>query len=203
MNAQDVLDKINNFDINEVDWNTVGVWPLPAKISLWVVLIIAIVIGGFFFQVQELNNSLETAQRKEIKLKDEFETKALEARNIEQYRAQKAELEIQFDALKRQLPKDTEVPGLLEDVDEQGDKSGLDISKVDLQDEIIKPYYIELPIDIQVTGTYHDFGTFVSGVAGMPRIVTLHDYRITKDQDTQGLLSMTIQARTYRYKDQE
>ncbi len=99
-----------------------------------------------------------------------------------------------------QLPSDTEVPGLLEDVTNKGVESGLEIKSIKLQPEQQKEFYVELPINIEVTGSYHDFGTFVSGIAGLPRIVTLHDFKIGSDPKTPGVLTMSISAKTYRYK---
>jgi type IV pilus assembly protein PilO len=110
------------------------------------------------------------------------------------------EMEESFGALVSQLPTDTEVPGLLEDITNKGVESGLEIKSIQLQAEQAKEFYIELPISIEVTGTYHDFGTFVSGIAALPRIVTLHDFKMTADPKTPGVLSMSIAAKTYRYK---
>jgi type IV pilus assembly protein PilO len=111
-------------------------------------------------------------------------------------------MEVSFNALKQQLPKDTEVPGLLEDIDEKGVDSRLEIQSITLLPEVASEFYIELPIEIKVSGGFHEFGAFVSGVAGMPRIVTLHDFSIGK-KDKGSNLSMTINAKTYRYKEQE
>jgi type IV pilus assembly protein PilO len=112
------------------------------------------------------------------------------------------EMEESFGALVAQLPSDTEVPGLLEDIDEKGAESGLTINSISLQPEKTAEFYVELPISVKVSGSYHDLGNFVSGIAGMPRIVTLHDYTIAKAKSG-GLLDMVITAKTYRYKGQE
>ena len=115
-----------------------------------------------------------------------------------------AEIEGSFGALLAQLPSDTEVPGLLEDIDERGAEAGLQINSIELRSEVAREFYVELPITIRVTGPYHDFGTFVSGVAGMPRIVTLHDYDMSSAPgQSGGILDMTILAKTYRYKSKE
>ena len=110
------------------------------------------------------------------------------------------DLESRLEALIGQLPSDTEVPGLLEDVTETGLNSGLQIQSIALQSEVAHDYYVELPILIEATGGYHDFAGFVSGVAGLSRIVTLHDFTIDTDPDGQTLLSLSIIAKTYRYK---
>ena len=108
------------------------------------------------------------------------------------------ELDETFGALLEQLPKDTEVPGLLEDITEVAYGSGLSMKSISLEPEKVSEFYVELPIRIDVTGDYHDFGSFVSGVAALPRIVTLHDYAIKESEGSQ--LNMVIEAKTYRYK---
>ena len=108
-------------------------------------------------------------------------------------------MEESFEELLLQLPSETEVPGLVDDVTETGEGSGLEFNNIALQREVIREFYIELPMDIDVVGDYHDFGTFVSGVASLDRIVTLHDFTITARADNS--LDMDIVARTYRYKD--
>lgn len=153
--------------------------------------------------ISDLYSKLEIAAKKEQELFSQFEHKQFEAQNLEAYRAQLVEIKQNFGALLKQLPQDTEVPGLLEDIDEYGRGSGLTIEKVALEDELVGEFYVELPIRIEVQGGYHEFGAFVSGIAGMPRIVTLHDYEITTNRDGAGLLNMVINAKTYRYKDQE
>lgn len=202
MAVQDVIDQLSDFDINDVDWTRVGVWPFAGKAVLAVLLSCAIVASGYFFFVKDLNVKLEKVTSSEESLKVSFKSKAFQAANLDAYREQMKEMETSFGALVAQLPSDTEVPGLLEDIDERGADSGLLIESISLQKENSREFYVELPISINVSGPYHDFGAFVSGVAGMPRIVTLHDYSI-KRQDRGGLLDMTILAKTYRYKIQE
>lgn len=153
--------------------------------------------------VKDLQVTLDSVVREEATLKESFQARAFQAANLEAYREQMAEMEKSFGALVAQLPSDTEVPGLLEDIDEKGSDSGLIIKSIELRPEVVAEFYVELPISINVTGTYHDMGSFVSGVAGMPRIVTLHDYVIKKAAKDNGLLDMTILAKTYRYKNQD
>lgn len=197
----DYIEQINNLNLSEIDWDRVGVWPAPARIFLCLVAAIVIVVGAYFAIVKDKNGQLAGAVRMEEDLKRKFETKAFEASNLDKYRQQMEEMEESFDALKKQLPKDTEVPGLLEDIDEKAIDSRLNIESIALKPEVVSEFYIELPIDIKVHGGYHEFGAFVSGVAGMPRIVTLHDFNITKSKT--GNLEMFVQAKTYRYKEQE
>jgi type IV pilus assembly protein PilO len=124
------------------------------------------------------------------------------AANLELYSQQMKEMENAFGVLLRQLPSDTEVPGLLEDITRTGLGSGLEFEEIKLLPEVAQPFYIELPIKITVTGAYHDLATFVSGVAGLPRIVTLHDFELAPvNPDDGSKLRMSILARTYRYND--
>jgi type IV pilus assembly protein PilO len=125
------------------------------------------------------------------------------AANLERYIEQMKQMETSFGVLLRQLPSDTEVPGLLEDITRTGLGSGLEFEEIKLLPEVTQPFYIELPIQITVTGGYHDLATFVSGVAGLPRIVTLHDFDIAPaDPEGGSKLRMSIQAKTYRYNEQ-
>lgn len=198
MALKDVVDQLNDFDINDIDWTRMGVWPATGKIVLCVILVAAIVAGGYFLFVKDLNIALEKVTGKEQQLRETFRVKAFQAANLDAYREQMKEMEKSFGALVAQLPSDTEVPGLLEDIDERGAESGLTIESITLQGEKRGEFYVELPISIKVRGPYHDFGVFVSGVASMPRIVTLHDYTISKSA-ADGMLDMTILAKTYRY----
>jgi type IV pilus assembly protein PilO len=111
------------------------------------------------------------------------------------------EMEESFGALVSQLPSDTEVPGLLEDITNKGEQNGLAISKIDLLPEVPQEFYIELPISIVAVGSYHDLGAFISGMAGLPRIVTLHDFNIASSGSNTNQLEMNIVAKTYRYRD--
>ena len=153
------------------------------------------------FKVKDLNMDLERVQKKEQELRTTFNKRAHEAANLDAYRAQMEEMSQAFGAMLNQLPKESEVPGLLEDITDRGASAGLEIKSIKLQKEIVKEFYVELPISIHVIGSYHQLGAFVSGVAGLPRIVTLHNYTIKKAE--RGALDMTIQAKTYRYKPQE
>ena len=201
MAEPNLLDQIKNFDLSEVDIQRVGVWPLAARIAVCVVVTILIVTAGFFFFVKDKNVELSSAEQQEQTLKASFEMKAEEAANLERYREQMEKMEESFDAILKQLPSDTEVPGLLEDIDEKGVSSRLTIERIALQPEKSSEFYVELPIKVEVSGGYHEFGAFVSGIAGMPRIVTLHDFTIKRLERGAGL-KMDILAKTYRYKAQ-
>lgn len=142
---------------------------------------------------------MATVAQEETTLRNELESKAVLAANLEAYRQQLADMEDSFGALLRQLPGETEVPGLVDDITVQGVGSGLEFSTMRLESEVQQEFYIELPIRISVVGDYHDFGSFVSGVASLSRIVTLHDFSISNSTGGTDLL-MDITARTYRYK---
>ncbi len=202
MAVQDVIDQLNDFDINDIDWTRMGVWPLAGKVVFCAIISVAITAAGYFMVIKDLNVQFESVTNKEQQLRQTFKGKAFQAANLEAYREQMKEMEKSFGALVAQLPSDTEVPGLLEDIDEKGAESGLAISSITLQSEKTAEFYVELPISVKVSGSYHDLGNFVSGIAGMPRIVTLHDYSIKKS-NSGGLLDMQITAKTYRYKNQE
>ena len=191
---------LQNFDWNDLqDLDTMGVWPAPVKALIVIVIFSSCLAAGYFFHIQNLQSSLQTATAEEVTVRAEFEAKAFLASNLEEYRAQTVEMEDSFTELLRQLPSRTEVPGLVDDVTATGEGSGLEISNIVLAPEAVEEFYIELPIDIDVVGDYHDFGTFVSGVASLDRIVTLHDFTIKARGDS--FLDMSIVAKTYRYRD--
>ena len=126
---------------------------------------------------------LEAAQKQELTLKKDYEQKAFQAANLDAYKAQMVEMRESFGALVSQLPSDTEVPGLLEDITNNGVLNGLEFSTITLKPEVAKEFYVELPISIAAKGKFHDIGAFVSGMAGLPRIVTLHDFTISKEKN--------------------
>ena len=198
MSFQDSLKELKEIDFADLDIQQIGIWPKPVKMILLVPVVIVVLLSGYFFKVKDLRQQHQTEFRKETTLLQQYETKSFQAANLDAYRQQMIELDKTFGALLKQLPKDTEVPGLLEDITEVAYGSGLSMKSISLQPEKVSEFYIELPIKIDVTGDYHDFGSFVSGVAALPRIVTLHDYSI-KNIDG-GLLNMVVEAKTYRYK---
>lgn len=199
MNWQETFDNIKNFDVSELDFNNAGVWPMPVKV-VFLLLIFGLVLGGgYWFFVKDLYTEVERAAEQEQELRQEYERKAYRVANLDRYRQQMVEMEETFGALVRQLPSDTEVPGLLEDITNTALSSGLDLQEFALQNEVQKDFYVELPINIRVRGTYHELATFVSSVAGLPRIVTLHDFSISRS-DGNDELRMQMVAKTYRYR---
>jgi len=203
MALEDVIRPLRDFDVNDLDLDSVGSWPLVIKVFIWAVIIVAVLLLGYYYHIEGLQQQLAKIQAEEVELKKEFEKKAFQAANLSAYRRQMEEMEESFGALVSQLPSDTEVPGLLEDITNKGLLNGLEISSIDLQKEQSREYYIELPILILATGSYHDLGAFISAMAGLPRIVTLHDFTIGSKSTDSNQLNMRIIAKTYRYKDGE
>lgn len=198
MNLSETLESLKNFDINDLDFNNAGIWPMPVKL-IFLALVFALVLGGgYWFFIKDLYVQVERVAETEQELRDEYKEKAHRVANLDRYKEQMVEMEETFGALVRQLPSDTEVPGLLEDITNTALGSGLNMQEFALQDEVEKDFYVELPINIRVRGTYHELASFVSSVAGLPRIVTLHDFTISRADG--GDLNMQMVARTYRYR---
>ena len=202
MAFEDTMRSLREFDVNDLDFDTVGSWPLPIKMFIWVVVLGGVLAFGYYYHIEDLQLQLEGERKKEEQLKKEFEKKAFQAANLDAYRQQMKEMEESFGALVSQLPSDTEVPGLLEDITNKGLLNGLNIASIDLLAEQAREFYIELPISIVASGSYHDLGAFISGMAALPRIVTLHDFNISSGGDANNL-QMRIIAKTYRYRDDE
>jgi len=202
MALQDSLKQLQNFDFADLDVNNVGTWPNAVK-GIVMVLLLALVLGaGYYFHLTEKRATLARVQQEEQTLRSEYEDKSQQAANLDIYRQQKVEMEETFGTLLRQLPSDTEVPGLIEDITRAALENELRIESITLQPERPSQFYVELPMEISVEGNYHRLGQFVSAVANLSRIVTLHDFTIAPQQRTEGL-QMTIQAKTYRYLEEE
>ena len=197
MDFQEITDKINSFDVNDIDWNNIGSWPLVGRIIFALIIFVSILTGLYFVDIQGQAEELDRVSAEEGALKSSFETKAFRVANLDAYKQQLAEIEESFGSLLRQLPRDTEVPGLLEDITSAAINSSLEIKSIELKDEIETEYYTELPINIDVVGKYHDFGVFVSAVAALGRIVTLHDFDVSVGESNK--LNLKITAKTYRY----
>lgn len=201
MALADSLKSLNEFDLSDLDFDNLGSWPLAVKVIVAILLFVLVVVGGYYYHIEALQKQLESRQAEELDLRRDFEKKAFEAANLEAYKLQMVEMEESFGALVSQLPSDTEVPGLLEDITSKGELNGLAISTIDLLAEVPQEFYIELPIQIVAVGSYHDLGAFISGMAGLPRIVTLHDFNIKSPGSNTNMLQMNILAKTYRYRD--
>ncbi len=187
--------------LNELDLRNVASWPLPARMIV-ISMIFAGVLGlGYWLDIKDQGMRLEKAEQKENELRQAFEVKAKKAANLQAYEQQLEEMRESFGAMLRQLPNKTEVAELLVDISQTGLASGLEFELFKPQSEIPKEFYAELPISIRVKGDYHEFGNFISGIAALPRIVTVHDVAI--EQSKEEGLTMNILAKTYRYLDEE
>jgi len=193
---------VKDIDLNNLDFSNLGAWPVGVKIALIIVACAGVATAGFFLDTQNQIEALERAEKKEVTLKQEFENKQAKAVNLEAYKQQLKEIEESFGAMLRQLPSKTEVEGLLVDISQTGLASGIEFDLFKPEGERFIEFYAELPITMKMTGTYHEFGSFVSGVAALPRIVTLHDITISGGKDKDSRLSMSVTAKTYRYLDE-
>jgi len=202
MSPSEWFEGLRKIDINDLDTSNTGSWPPAIKILVAGLLMFLVLALGYSFSTRELESQLDLKREEESTLKEQFAIKARAAANLELYTQQLKEMENSFGVLLRQLPSDTEVPGLLEDITRTGLGSGLEFEEIKLLPEVAQPFYIELPIQITVVGAYHDLAMFVSGVAGLPRIVTLHDFDLAPVNPEGGpKLRLSIQAKTYRYND--
>jgi type IV pilus assembly protein PilO len=201
---QEFLDQLRNLDPNDP-----GRWPLGVRIGTVVVLLLLAAAGSYYFFVWKTQHpKLLEAQAKETELWNTLDTKSRKAANLEAYKAQLADMEKSFGAMLRQLPNKTEVPNLLVDISQTGLASGLEEKLFQPRSESRKDFYAELPISIRLTGGYHEMGRFASGIAALPRIVTLHDIEITPTgkgtaATDPSALTLNVTAKTYRYLDED
>lgn len=210
--------KIDFKELRELELNNLGAWPFPMIIVLSVFVSVVILLLGYWFDTKRQIELLDYAKQEEVTLKTSFEHKMHEAANLSSYIVQMDNMKKTFGGLLRQLPERTEVPALVEDISHQGLAAGLEFLSIRLQPERVIDFYVELPIEISVVGGYHQFAEFISNVAALPRIVTLHDFVIHgKNDQTKGgtvmpntpqdqkkefntdQLVMNITAKTYRY----
>ena len=201
------LSKLQEFDINDLDVNdikNIGSAPTPVKAFLIVLLCLVAGGAGIFFDTNKQLKVLESFEEKEKALRVTFDQKQSKAANLEAYSQQLEDMKQSFGALLRQLPNKTEIESLLTDISQTGIASGLEIEFFKPEGLSPKEFYAEFPIKLRVTGRYHQFGKFVSGVAALPRIVTMRDISITKPKDTTGVqLQMEVTAVTYQYLDEQ
>ena len=188
-------------DLRALDTNDPGRWPLPFRVAAVAIAFVAVIaIGVYYFVWLDDKPILDREQRKETELKAAFEDRQRKAANFDAYRTQLAEIERDFGAMLRQLPGKTEVPSLLVDISQTGLGAGLEEKLFQPTGEVQKDFYAELPIKLRYTGSYHELGKFVSGIAALPRIVTLHDIDIKPaEKDSTTSLTLDVTAKTYRY----
>ncbi len=182
-------------ELNELDFEQIAIWPKEVKIV--VTAFVAIVIGAlsYYLLISPKLPVLDKAEVREQELKLQFEGKYRIAVNLNAYKEQLARIEEDFSSMLKSLPTSNETPGLLDDITYVGTTSGLNFKMLNWQQEIPKEFYTELPIEMEVSGRYHSFGEFVSKIADLPRIVTLHDFTIDNQSDE---LRLQLQAKTYR-----
>lgn len=199
-NAMTVEKFLNQF--KTLDSSNYGGWPLSVKITVWLLILIAVCALGFFLVVRGLTSDIDKALSQQQVLLNEFRDKDSKLRNLQQYETQLKAVEANFSQQLEQLPKESEIPGLVEDINMTGVNAGLKFNGITLDQEIIKEFFIEQPIKITAVGDYHAFGSFTSALAALPRIVTLHDFTIASKQakpDDVPTVEYSITAKTYRY----
>ena len=185
-----------------LDASNYGGWPISVKVTVWFFILFAVIALGYFTVVRNIMGKVDASHAQQTNLLNEFRDKDSKLRNLKQYEAQLKTIEANFSQQLEQLPKESEIPSLVEDINMTGVNSGLRFSKINLADEVKQEFFIEQPIDIEATGDYHAFGAFASAIAALPRIVTLHNFRIIAKQDKVDdvpVVSYTVQAKTYRY----
>ena len=182
-------------EINDLDFEQVAIWPFEVKSLVAMFVVVIGLVSGYYFLVKDKLPILEVAQNKEIKLKQVYQGKYRIAVNLDAYKQQLGQLQSDFSSMLKSLPTSNETPGLLDDITLVGTSAGLTFRLLNWQREIPKEFYSELPIEMEVFGGYHNFGQFASEIAGLPRIVTVHDFEVTQEANT---LKLKVQAKTYR-----
>ncbi|MGF1548771.1 MAG: type 4a pilus biogenesis protein PilO [Thiotrichales bacterium] len=191
------LAELKNFDLT--DLNRIGLAPAPVRFALGLIVLGLIAGLGYYLIVNDQLIELETSKSEEATLRTSFEKKHQQAANLEAYKAQLASMEREFGDMLRQLPSETEIDAVVLDVSQTGLASGLKIQLFKPLDEVEKGFYAEKPIQIKLRGTYAQMANFASGIAALPRIVTLHDIQIKPDDKDTPQLTMDATAKTYRY----
>ena len=193
-----------NLQLSDLDLANIARWPAAARAVVILFIMGGVMFLGYWFHSKDQLVELESVEQRENDLRIIFERKAKQAANLEAYEQQLEEMSESFGAMLRQLPNKTEVADLLVDVSQTGLAAGLEFELFNPQNEIPKDFYAELPIQIRVIGNYHEFGDFVSGVAALPRIVTVSDISISpKTKGSDDLLAMNLTAKTYRYMEED
>jgi len=197
--------EIKKIDLNSLDPNNPGVWPLPVQCAVMGIVFIVVLYAGYHFDISKQREELAAVTQTEQELKATFETKQRKAANLDKLKEQMKEMEQSFGDMIRQLPNKAEVAGLIVDISQTGLAAGLEFDLFQPQAEVQKEFYSQLPISIGVTGNYHQLGEFVSGIAALPRIVTTHNVSISAvgGGDNSGQLKMSATAQTYRTIDED
>src|SRR5512140_1152398 len=181
--------------------DNVGAWPMAPRIALWLFVILACAVGGWFALWSGQKDQLEQLQAEETKLKEDYKSKLQQAINLDELRKQREQVSQYVLTLEKQLPSKSEMDALLSDINQAGVGRGLDFELFRPGQTNVREYYAELPITVKVSGKYHDLGAFASDIANLPRIVTLNNMSIASGKG--GNLTLDATAKTYRYLDQE
>jgi len=204
---------MNFDDLNNLELSDIGDWPIAAKSIVTLLFCILLGVAWYYLFTEDQLVDLEKVEKKELVLRKEFETKQAKAANLDAYKKQLKEMRQSFNAMLQQLPDKSEVADLLVDVSQTGLAAGLEFELFDPSGEVAREFYAELPIKIKVIGEYHEFGEFISGIAALPRIVTIHNIHIAPKAGSKGgrgavdspggKLVLEAVAKTYRYLDEE
>jgi len=192
-------------ELKSLDANDIGRWPLVFRLGvIGIVFILVVGLGIYWTIIQDKYPALQRVEQEEGTLRQVFENKQRKAANYDAYKAQLAQIEQSFGTMLRQLPGETEIPSLIVDISQTGLAAGLQEKLFQPQPEVPKDFYAEKPITISLSGGYHEIANFVSGIAALPRIVTLHDISITPDdKNSFDRLTLQVTAKTYRYIEEE
>lgn len=188
-----------DIDWNEIELDNIGEWPVIVRVICGAFIAGLVLFFSYSLLVSDEIDSYHNAVAKEVELRTTYRTKYAVASKLDIYRLQMIEMEDKFSQLLKRLPTSNETPGLLDDLSYVGTTSGLTFLKIGWLPEVEKEFYTELPIKIEVVGTYHEFGQFVGKVAQLPRIVSLHDFSILSSGEKQ--LTFSVIAKTYRYEE--
>jgi len=188
--------------VNDIDFNESGEWPLVGKIVAGLLICLLIWGGGYYFIIKDKRAALARLEQTESELRTSFEVKQSKAVNLDAYKEQMKEMEVSFASMLQQLPRKSEVADLLVDISRTGLVNGLEFELFKPEEERPIDFYIELPITMRITGSYHQFAEFISSIAALPRIVTLHNFKMGP-LTTSGNMTMDITAKTYRYIDEQ
>ncbi len=194
-----------NNSFKSLDPQNMGSWPLPVKFTIYVFVFAFVLVLAYLLLIRPVRDEIAAAEGQKQSLLTEYREKDSKLRNLQQYQSQVEQMESTFGQLLLQLPKETEIPGLVEDINYTGVGSGLQFDNINVESEVKKDFFVELPIAIKGRGDFHSFGAFVSALAALPRIVTIDDFEIAplagKSKSEVPVLGLTIHSKTYRYND--
>jgi len=194
---------LRSIDLRELDFASVGAWSSRRKTAVALLWLSLLLVLGYLLFLLSSTTRLQQQAEAQVALKTAFESRVAQVANLDAYVIQLHDLEAAFSAMLKQLPAQAQVPGLLDQVSQLGKANGLVIERIQWLPEVLQPFYAELPLQMTLAGGYHELGLFVSAMASLPRIVTLHDFALAPLNGTgDGQLRMTLLARTYRTHDQ-